>query len=106
MRSSVATPPPRDRTILNDTLRADPEARRAYIRTMAFEAMLAREFAPPEESQAPAPARSKRWLALTAIAATIMLAATLAWHIQPGSGRAVNRRRHSDRCGRANSPTR
>lgn len=73
----------RDRTLLNDTLRADPEARRAYIRTMAFEAMLAREFAPPEVSQAPAPARSKRWLALTAIAATIMLAATLAWHIQP-----------------------
>jgi ferric-dicitrate binding protein FerR (iron transport regulator) len=74
---------PRDITILNDTLRADPEARRAYIRTMAFEAMVAREFAPLEESQAPAATRPKRWLAPTAIAATILLAAALAWQISP-----------------------
>jgi len=72
-----------DQTILNDTLRADPEARRAYIHAMAFEAMLAREFAPLEASQAPASARRSRWLTPTAIAATIMLAATLAWFLQP-----------------------
>ncbi len=69
---------------LNDTLRSDPEARRNYIRAMAFEAMLAREFAPLEESPAPTPARRHRWLAASAIAATIILAATLAWHLGPG----------------------
>lgn len=76
----------RDHTILNDTLRTDPEARRAYIRTMAFEAMLAREFAPAEESPAAAPRR--RWVAPLAIAATIMLAATLAWLMFPKPSQA------------------
>jgi ferric-dicitrate binding protein FerR (iron transport regulator) len=72
-----------DITILNDTLRADPEARRAYIRSMAFEAMVAREFAPLEDSQAPAAIRPQRWRAPIAIAATILLAAALAWRISP-----------------------
>ena len=70
-----------DHTILNDTLRCDPEARRIYIRTMAFEAMLAREFAAPEEALAPV--RRKRWPTVLAVAATIMLAAILAWRVQP-----------------------
>ena len=73
-------------TVLNDTLRCDAEARRAYIRAMAFEAMLAREFAPLEESPTAIPARRHRWLAGAAIAATIVLAATLAWHFGPGPG--------------------
>ena len=72
-----------NRALLNDTLRADPDARRAYIRTMALEAMIAREFAPPEEIAAPSPARPNRWPRITAIAATILLGATLAWHYQP-----------------------
>ena len=72
----------RDHTILNETLRIDPEARRTYIRTMAFEAMLAREFAPLEETLTPA--RRPRWIAPLAIAATIMLASVLAWKIFPG----------------------
>ncbi len=76
---------PHDHAVLNDTLRRDPAARQAYRRTMAFEAMLAREFAPPEECQPPAAAsRKNRWLAPAAIAATITLAATLAWRLQPG----------------------
>ena len=70
----------RDHTILNDTLRADPEARRTYIRTMAFEAMLAQEFAPLEPSQEIEPAKPRRWLVPLSIAATILLAGTLAWH--------------------------
>lgn len=69
--------------LLNDTLRADPEARQAYIRTMALEAMIAREFAPPEETATPAATRANRWRQLAAIAATILLAATLAWQIRP-----------------------
>lgn len=72
----------RDNILLNDALRADPAARRAYIRSMAFEAMLAQEFAPLEALPAPEPARRRRWLAPLAIAATILLAATLAWQIQ------------------------
>ncbi len=74
-------------TQLNDTLRRDPAARRAYISAMAFEAMLAREFAPLEEiAAAPAPRRF-RWPALisvAALAATLVVAATLAWHQAPG----------------------
>lgn len=70
----------RDHVILNDTLRSDPEARRTYIRTMAFEAMLAREFAPLEEVQVARPRR--RWMIPTSIAASILLAAGLAWHFQ------------------------
>ena len=73
----------RDLALFNDTLRADPAARRAYIHTMAFEAMLAREFAPADESHPAIAARPNRWLAPAAIAATIMLAATLAWRIRP-----------------------
>jgi hypothetical protein len=68
-----------DNALLNDTLRADPEARRAYIRTMAFEAMLAREFAPIEETATPP--RRRRWLAPLSIAATILLASALAWKL-------------------------
>lgn len=79
----------RDNTLLNETLRANPAARRSYIRTMAFEAMLAREFAPPEASQTAVPHRSNRWLARFAIAATIMLAATLAWRIVPNPGESI-----------------
>lgn len=75
----------RDHTILNDTLRADPEARRAYIRTMAFEAMVAREFAPLEAEADPAPARRRRWLAPLSIAATILLGAGLAWRLFPAT---------------------
>ena len=73
-------------SVLNDTLRCDPEARRAYIRALAFEAMLAQEFAPLEDCQTRVPARRRRWLTLTAIAATIVLAATLAWRFGPQSG--------------------
>ena len=69
--------------LLNDALRADPDARRAYIRAMAFEAMIAREFAPAEETAAPAAARPRRWPTATAIAATSLLGATLAWQLQP-----------------------
>jgi hypothetical protein len=75
-----------DTTLLNDTLRSDPEARRAYIRTMAFEAMLAQEFAPLEQSAGIAAVRSNRWLRAGAVAATLLLAATLAWRFQPGLG--------------------
>ncbi|MEI6674973.1 MAG: LamG-like jellyroll fold domain-containing protein [Verrucomicrobiota bacterium] len=80
---------PRDATLLNDTLRSDPEARRAYIRAMVFEAMLAQEFAPLEEVASAAPARSNRWVAATAVAATILLAATLAWRVGTGTGRST-----------------
>lgn len=70
--------------VLNDALRSDPEARRAYVQALAFEAILAREFAPAiEEPQAHAPARRKPRLAITAIAATVILAATLAWQFEP-----------------------
>jgi hypothetical protein len=70
----------RDHVILNDTLRSDPEARRTYIRTMAFEAMLAREFAPLEEMQVARPRR--RWMIPAAIAASILLVTGLAWRFQ------------------------
>ena len=75
----------RDHAILNDTLRCDPEARRLYIRTMAFEAMLAREFAPLEEKEIPiAPARHRdRWIMATAVAASILLGAAAAWRLLP-----------------------
>ena len=73
----------RDLALLNDTLRTEPEARRTYIRTMALEAMIAREFAPPEELTTISPARPKHWLWSVAIAATLLLGATLAWHLLP-----------------------
>lgn len=72
----------RDHIILNDTLRTDPEARATYIRTMAFEAMLAREFAPAEDAAAPAPRRRASWRFPLSVAATIALATGLAWHFQ------------------------
>ena len=73
-----------DNTLLNNTLRANPAARRAYIHTMAFEAMVAREFAPPEDALAPpAPTRHHRGLTPLAIAATIMLASALGWYLHP-----------------------
>ena len=75
---------PQQLALLNDTLRCDPEARRTYIRALAFEAMLAREFAPLEEAPVAVPTRRRRWLALAAIAATLVLAATLAWRVGPG----------------------
>ncbi len=63
----------RDIRLLNDTLRADPAARQSYIRSLTFEAMLAREFARPEESPQPRPTRRRlhRWLTPLAVAATI-----------------------------------
>lgn len=74
----------RDWVILNDTLRTDPDARREYIRSMAFEGMLAREFAPLEEKAIPeARPKRDRWMMMSTIAATIILAATLAWQLQP-----------------------
>lgn len=75
----------RDHVILNDTLRSDPDARRLYIRTMAFEAMLAREFAPLEETEVPVPnpRRRDRWIMPTAIAASVLLGATAAWKLLP-----------------------
>jgi ferric-dicitrate binding protein FerR (iron transport regulator) len=73
----------RDHTILNETLRVDPEARRAYIRTMAFEAMLATEFAPSEETAAPV--HRRRWIAPLSIAAAVVLGSVLAWRVFPGS---------------------
>ena len=84
----------RDLALLNDTLRADPGARQAYIRTMALEAMIASEFAPAEEITTVSSARPKRWLWPAAIAATILLGASLAWHLVPArlasSGTASN----------------
>jgi len=74
---------PRERTILNETLRIDPEARRAYVRTMLFEAMLAAEFAPVEEAVAPLPRRTRWWL--PAIAAAIVLGVFSAWMMPGGS---------------------
>lgn len=74
----------RDRTILNETLRLDPDARRRYVRAMLFEGMLAAEFAPigNESPVTPlVPARSRPWL--VPIAAAIMLGAFLAWFL-PG----------------------
>lgn len=74
----------RDWVILNDTLRTDPDARREYIRSMAFEGMLAREFAPlDEKSIADSQPKNRHWTMITAIAATIILAAGLAWRLQP-----------------------
>lgn len=67
----------KDVAILNDTLRVDPEARRAYIRAMAFEGMLASEFA-PIETELPAP-KPRSWRFSLSIAATAILAAGLAW---------------------------
>lgn len=80
---------PRDHALLNDSLRADPEARRSYIRAMAFEAMLASEFAPVEETVVPH--RKNRWLAPLSIAATILLASVLAWKLGSApAGRVVS----------------
>lgn len=67
----------KDMTILNETLRIDPQAREKYIRTMAFEGMLSSEFAPVSE-RLPEPARN-RWAFPLSIAATAILAAGLAW---------------------------
>jgi hypothetical protein len=50
---------------------------------MAVEAMLARECPPLEETPAAAVPRRQRWLAATAIAATVALATTLAWQLRP-----------------------
>lgn len=79
----------RDRKILNDTLRCDPEARRLYIRTMAFEGMLAREFAPLEEKEMPVAKPRGRWIMPTAVAASILLGAATAWHFLPTPSQAV-----------------
>jgi ferric-dicitrate binding protein FerR (iron transport regulator) len=81
---------PHDRVILNDCLRIDPDARRTYIRAMAFEAMLAREFAAPDEETVTSRVQRGRWPTLAAVAATILLAAALAWHLQPGRNHPAN----------------
>ena len=60
----------KDQVILNDTLRLDPDARRRYIETIAFEAMLAREFAPTEETPTVKAAASRNWRAPLAVAAS------------------------------------
>ena len=73
----------KDQVILNDTLRLDPDARRRYIETIAFEAMLAREFAPTEETPTVKAAASRNWRAPLAVAAAIALGATLAWKFHP-----------------------
>jgi ferric-dicitrate binding protein FerR (iron transport regulator) len=82
---------PRDGTILNETLRLDPEARRRYVRAMLFEGMLAAEFA-PVAGEAPAAAavpssgwKSLPWLA--SLAAAIILGAFLGWFLPGPSGR-------------------
>ncbi len=67
----------RERVILNDTLRVDPEARRAYVRALLFEGMLAAEFAPIDEPAAAPPARARGWFA--AAAAAVLLGGFLAW---------------------------
>lgn len=77
----------KDRMILNETLRIDPEARRAYIQTMAFEGMLASEFAPITES-IPEPKRH-RWVFPLSIAATAIFAAGLAWMWHPNGNPAL-----------------
>ena len=71
----------RTMVILNETLRIDPEARAKYIRAMAFEGMLAAEFAPTEEA-APEP-KIRRLVFPLSIAATAILAAGLAWMWHP-----------------------
>ena len=80
-------PSEKDEVILNETLRCDPEARRHYIRTMAFEGMLAREFAPWDASEPPtttteaAQVSGSRWFGRLAVAASIALASILAWKL-------------------------
>lgn len=73
---------PSDQTVFNDSLRTDPEARSAYIRAMAFEAMLASEFAPTGEVSTRVD-RHRHGIMPLAIAATILLASSLAWWWQP-----------------------
>ena len=71
---------------LNDALRGDAAARRAYIAAMAFEAMLAREFAPLEEAAAPVVRARHHWLSapvLTVMAAALVVAVSLAWQRAP-----------------------
>ena len=76
---------------LNAALREDPAARHAYIAAMALEAMLAREFAPLEEAAAPVAPRGQRWFthpALVAVAAALVIAASLFWRpaaLEPGA---------------------
>jgi hypothetical protein len=84
----------KDVAILNDTLRVDPQARRAYIRAMAFEGMLASEFA-PMEAELPAP-KPRRWKFPLSIAATAILAAGLAWMWFPNRDNGVTDRDDGD----------
>lgn len=73
----------RERVILNETLRIDPEARRSYVQAMLFEGMLAAEFAPVRESAVPRPGRSRWWF--PAVAAAIALGMFSAWMISGDS---------------------
>ncbi len=79
----------REIAILNDTLRIDPNARIRYIRAMAFEGMLAREF-PPAEGSALLPDRRRRWLMVGAIAASVILGVTFAWRSQQNPNMVLN----------------
>jgi hypothetical protein len=70
----------RDHSVINETLRIDPDARQRYVRAMLFEGMLAAEFAADGED-IPKVASSKTpsgpWL--RSMAAAIVIGAFLAW---------------------------